>query len=286
MWSFSSAFSLPAIGLVLTLPFATLQAQQPGVTNNIAYYDDDAPQTDDAYRQSQCRLDLRYPVSKAGFATVVWFHGGGLTSGRRHFIDLKDPSIAVAAVGYRLSPQVEHPGYLEDAAAATAWVLRNIGRFGGDTNKVFVSGHSAGGYLSAMIGMDPRWLARHGFSHRQLAGIVPISGQVTTHFHVKKLRGDTQSQYRPIIDEFAPLYYSSAELSPICLIVGDRRIEYKNRVEENDLLATSLRNLGHQHVEFYEMGGLNHSTVGQGAMILLREFVGKLSRPSDAAKTK
>jgi acetyl esterase/lipase len=258
----------------------TVPPSEPQTTvTNVPYYSEDARSNADNYQKEQCRLDLRYPTNKPGFATVVWFHGGGLTKGRRHFIDLKDPSIAIAAVGYRLSPKVAHPGYLEDAAAATAWVVKNIAQYGGDSNKVFVSGHSAGGYLSAMIGMDAKWLEAHGVSNHQLAGLAPISGQVTTHFHVKKLRGDTGPEYRPIIDEFAPLYHSASNLPPICLILGDRNIEYKNRVEENALLATSLRNLGHPHVEFYEMGGLDHGTVGQGGMILLRQFIRKTSAP-------
>ncbi len=104
--------------------------------------------------------------------------------------------------------------------------MKNIESRGGDPKKVFIAGHSAGGYLAAMIGMDPRWLAAHGLSNRQLAGIIPVSGQVTTHFLVKKVRGDKQPELRPIIDEYAPLYYASKDLPPICLILGDRRIEY------------------------------------------------------------
>ena len=265
--------------IVLAVSNATAQApSQLGHLDSVAYYETQEMQQADEYQKSQCRLDLRYPTDRRGFATVVWFHGGGLTGGKRHFIDLKAPEIAVAAVGYRLSPRVAHPGYLEDAAAAAAWVIKNIAQYGGDPQKVFVAGHSAGAYLAAMIGMDPRWLAVRGVSHMQLAGLIPISGQMTTHFLVKKLRGDTGPEFRPIIDEFAPLYYSSGKLPPICLILGDRNIEYKNRVEENALLAVSLRNLGHPHVEFYEMGGLDHGTVGEGGLIVARRFIQNISK--------
>ncbi|MDR2849627.1 MAG: alpha/beta hydrolase [Verrucomicrobiota bacterium] len=272
-------FAFVCVALAFCAGVASAQnAPRVATVTNLAYYSEAALVSADDYQKSQCRLDLRYPAEKKGFATVVWFHGGGLTAGSRHFIDLKDPNIAVAAVGYRLSPKVAHPGYLEDAAAAVAWVMQNIAQYGGDTNKIFVSGHSAGGYLAALVGMDAHWLAAYGLSNRQLAGIAPISAQVTTHFTVKKLLGDTGPELRPLIDPFAPLYHSSANLSPICLILGDRAIEFKNRVEENALLATSLRNLGHPHVEFYEMGGLDHGTVGEGGLIPLRNFVRKLSR--------
>lgn len=249
------------------------------VTTGISYLEGDAKQNADAYRGEQCLLDLSVPVGETGFPTVIWFHGGGLTGGKRHIPPFRDKGIAVAAVSYRLSPKGEHPAYLEDAAAATAWVLNHIQEFGGDPKKVFISGHSAGGWLAAMVGMDPRWLAAEGKSNRDLAGIIPVSAQVTTHFHVKRLLGDKEPEYRPIIDEWAPLYYSSGDLPPICLILGDRKIEYKNRVEENELLAVSLRNLGHPMTEFYEMGGLDHGTVVDGSLTIVPKFIKRVLNP-------
>ncbi|MDD5349213.1 MAG: alpha/beta hydrolase [Chthoniobacteraceae bacterium] len=250
---------------------------------NLPYYEGEALAKADAYQKETCKLDIAYPTDVPGFATLIWFHGGGLTEGARYFPDIKDRGIAVVAVSYRLSPQAPLPSFLDDAAASTAWVLRHIEKYGGDPRKVFVSGHSAGGYLAAMIGMDPRWLAKNGISNRQLAGILPVSAQVTTHFHVKKLRGDTGESLRPVIDEYAPLYYAAKDLPPICLITGDRRVEFKSRVEENDLLAATLRNLGHPRVEFYEMGGLDHGSVVRGAAILLPKLIERLSKQTAAA---
>lgn len=252
---------------------ATVQKTTSTVTN-IAYYTENSG---DEYKDSQCRLDLRIPEGKTGFPTVIWLHGGGLTGGKRGFVGLGD-EIGVVAVGYRLSPKAEHPAYLEDAAAATAWVLGNIAAYGGDTNKVFLAGHSAGGYLAAMAGMDPRWLGAHGITNNLLAGIIPVSGQVTTHFHVKKLLGDTGPASRPLVDNLAPFYYCSKDLPPICLILGDRRIEYPCRVEENEFFAATLRAAGHGGVEFYEMGGLDHVTVVQGGAVVMRRFVQRICK--------
>ncbi|OAM89753.1 lipase [Termitidicoccus mucosus] len=243
---------------------------------NLPYYDDAALKGAAEYQRNQCRMDIYYPGNRTAFPTVIWFHGGGLTGGKRRFPALKNEGCALVAVSYRLSPQGAFPCFLEDAAAATAWVVKNIASLGGDPAKVFISGHSAGGYLAAMVGMDARWLAPYGVSNQQLAGIIPVSAQVTTHFTVKKLRNDTGPQFRPLIDEYAPLYHASKDLPPICLIVGDRRIEFKSRVEENELLAVSLKNLGHSQVEFYEMGGLDHGAVSEGGMIILRKYIKRI----------
>jgi len=124
-----------------------------------------------------------------------------------------------------------------------------------------------------MVGMDPGWLAPYGYGPNDLAGLIPVSGQMSTHFRVKKLLGDTGPEFRIVVDEYAPFTYASKDLPPICLILGDRKLEYRNRVVENELLAESLKNLGHSHVEFYEMGGLNHNTVVPGAWLLIPDFI-------------
>ncbi len=226
----------------------------------------------DDYMRSQCRLDLKFPDNKTGWPVVVWFHGGGLEGGHRFYPSLPG-DIAVIAVGYRLHPKVDVPVFIEDAAAAVAWTMKNIEKYGGDPKKVFVSGHSAGGYLTAMIGMDPKWLAKYGVDHKKLAGLIPVSGQVTTHFNVKRWMGDKGPQFRPIIDDFAPLHYVAGDLPPICLITGGRDIEWKCRVEENELLSISLKQSGNKMVEFHEMNGLNHGTVGKGAMCIIPDFI-------------
>lgn len=243
--------------------------------NNISYYAD----ARDEYQQQRCKLDVYYPKGSKGYATVVWFHGGGLTAGERYVPNLRRQGIALVAVSYRLAPKVQTPGFIEDSAASVAWVLKNIERYGGDPHKVFVAGHSAGAYLASMIAMDPRWLAAQHASNRQLAGAIAVSGQMTTHFTIKKLRGDPGPELRPIIDEYAPLYHAAKDLPPICLIVGGRAIEFKSRVEENELMAVTLRNLGHGAVEFYEMAGLDHGTVEQGAMILIPGFIQRTLQP-------
>ena len=252
--------------------------------NNISYYDAPALSRADAYQKEHCKLDVYYPKGTKGYATVVWFHGGGLTEGARYFPDLKEQGIALVPVSYRLAPKAQASESLEDSAAAVAWVFRNIARYGGDPEKVFVAGHSAGAYLASMIAMDPQWLGALKQSNRSLAGVIAVSGQMTTHFTIKQLRGDKGPPLRPIIDEYAPLYHASKEAPPICLIVGGRDIEFKSRVEENELMAVTLRNLGHTRVEFYEMAGLDHGTVEKGAMIIAPEFVRRVLKAGTQGK--
>lgn len=62
-----------------------------------------------------------YPEKLKGFATIIWFHGGGLTEGNKDFPQaLKDKGFCIVAANYRLYPKVKSPEYIEDAAAAVA----------------------------------------------------------------------------------------------------------------------------------------------------------------------
>jgi acetyl esterase/lipase len=244
--------------------------------SNVAYYAD----ARDEYQQERGKLDVYYPKGIKGYPTVVWFHGGGLTSGDRYIPGLlKQRGIAVVGVSYRLAPKAQTPSFIEDAAASVAWVFKNIERYGGDPKQVFIAGHSAGAYLSMMIAMDPKWLAAHRLSHRQLAGVVAISGQMSTHPTIRKLRGDESPRLRPVIDAYAPLFHVSKELVPICLVVGGRDIEIEARVEENQLMEATLRNLGHTAVEFHEMAGLDHGLVEQGGLVLVPAFIKRSLQP-------
>lgn len=221
------------------------------------------------YQLERCRLDLYCPENKPGFATVVWFHGGGLTGGNRSIpVGLQEQGLAVVAANYRLYPKVSCPAYLEDAAAAVAWTFRNIAKYGGSADKVFVSGHSAGGYLTSMLGLDKRWLAACDVDADRIAGLIPLSGHTITHMTVREERGIPKIQ--PLVDEFAPLYHVRSEAPPILLITGDRELEMLGRYEENAYFMRMLKVAGHKDVTLYELQGYGHGMVEPAIAPMLR----------------
>ena len=268
------ALSILTLCLASSQSFAQVEYAR---VDGVSYYSTEQLANADDYQKSQCKLDIVYPKNaKEPFATLVWFHGGGLTGGGKYFPSafrrlpsFQEGRLAIVAVGYRLSPKVEFPLFIEDAAASVAWVLRHIGEYGGDGDAVFVSGGSAGGYLTAMIGTYPKWLNQFGADRSELAGLIPVSGQMTTHFHVKELLKYPGDQYNPVIDENAPLGGLSADYPPTLFLLGDRKIEWKCRVEENELMYASLKALGAPLVEFSENEGFTHGISGMGDDIKL-----------------
>jgi hypothetical protein len=172
------------------------------------------------YQKEKCRLDI-YPPSDQSekFPVLIYFHGGGITGGNRGGPDLTAQGVFLVAPSYRLSPKVKCPDYLNDAADAVAWTFNNIEKYGGDPNRIFIGGMSAGSYLAALITMDKSWLEKRGIDIDRIAGLLPISGHMITHFTVRKERGLTAST--GLADEFAPLYHVRKTPFPIFIQCGD-----------------------------------------------------------------
>jgi acetyl esterase/lipase len=239
--------------------------------NDIFYIDQEVTPADE-YMKEQCHLDIYYPKLKKGYPTIVWFHGGGLKAGQRSTPEaLKKSAFAIVAVSYRLHPKVKCPAYIEDAAAAVAWVFKHIEKYGGNPDLIFVSGHSAGGYLTSMLGLDKRYLAKHNIDADNIAGLIPFSGHTITHFTIRAERNIPGTQ--PIIDEFAPLYHVRPDAPPLMLITGDRELEMLGRYEENAYLWRMMKVAGHEKTALYELEGFNHGGMATPAFNLLSRFV-------------
>ncbi|MGN7722113.1 alpha/beta hydrolase [Chitinophaga sp. 22620] len=238
--------------------------------NNLAYRT--GRQTD--YMKERCVLDVYYPVKAANAPVIVWFHGGGITGGNKSIpAELKRQNVIVIAANYRLSPKVSCPAYIEDAAAAVAWAFRNAASFGGDSNKIYVSGHSAGAYLSCMVGLDKKWLAPYNIDADRIAAIFSFSAQAITHFTVRKERGIADTQ--PVIDEFAPLYHVRADAPPLYLYTGNREMEMLGRYEENAYLARMMQLTGHKKTYLYEMDGYGHGDMPKPSFYLMLKEINK-----------
>lgn len=234
---------------------------------NIAYRD-----TGNQYALERCRLDLYYPEDNKGFATVVWFHGGGLSSGNKYIPEeLKASGMAIVAVNYRLLPKAQLSDCFDDAAAAVAWTFREIGKYGGDKSKIFVSGHSAGGYLTNMIGLDKKWLKHYDIEADSIAALIPFSGHAISHFAYRQSLGMKETQ--PSIDQFAPLYYVRPDAPPLVIISGDRDMEMLGRYEETAYFWRMMKVVGHKECYLYELDGFNHGNMVVPACHILKEYV-------------
>jgi acetyl esterase/lipase len=262
------------MGLAMALVAASAVADEIAVERDIAYRPDAA----DDYTRSRCKLDLYFPKSPEVFPFLVWFHGGGLQEGDKATpiaVDMANrfaaEGVAVASVNYRLSPEAQYPAYIEDAAASIAFVRKRMIERGGSPNRIFVSGHSAGGYLAAMVSLDPKYLGEHGLKLSDLAGSMPIAGQMVTHTTIRGERGIGRNQL--IIDAAAPIFHASKAAPPFLCAVGGSDLPM--RAEENALFAAAMKANGHTATTYLEVEGRSHSSIAD-----------RLGKPDDiVAKT-
>lgn len=168
------------------------------------------------------RLDIYHPRANGagGRPVLVFFYGGNWDSGDRH--DYAFVGRAFAALGYvTVLPDYTHtherpyPTFMEDAAAALAWVRDHIADHDGDPDRIAVAGHSAGAYLAVTLALDPRWGAtraiRAGIGLAGPYDFLPFDSPVTerTFGHV----GDLPATQ--------PVNHVRADAPPLLLATGD-----------------------------------------------------------------
>jgi len=122
-----------------------------------------------------------FPSAQPSGDVLVFFHGGGWTSGYKEWMFFMAPAlnargVTLVCAGYRLAPQHVFPTGFDDCADALAWVLRHAAAHGGDPHRVFVGGHSSGAHYAALLAVSAGWRAPRGVGAQPLAGCVPVSG--------------------------------------------------------------------------------------------------------------
>ncbi len=156
--------------LVCCLVFSTAQAQN--VKRDIPYV-----------QQGHERqvLDIYAPEKAKGLPVVFWIHGGGWQAGDKSSVQSKpqafvDRGFVFVSTNYRLLPSVEMESIVGDVAKSIHWVHDHIAEYGGDPNRLFIMGHSAGAQLAALMCTDDRYLKNEQVPFSHLKGCVPVDG--------------------------------------------------------------------------------------------------------------
>jgi len=174
--------SLALIALLAAV-LAVAGCSPAGALNALAEPDASRLVTGIAYgRDPRQQLDVYVPAKQSGpYPVVLFFFGGSWNSGARadyRFVGeaLASRGVLTVVADYRLFPQVRYPAFLEDCAQAAAWTHAGVEAYGGDPERIYVMGHSAGAYNAAMLALDPRWLAKAGRSPAMFAGFIGLAG--------------------------------------------------------------------------------------------------------------
>ncbi len=203
---------------------ATISRADLQITHNIAYGSDP--------RQ---KLDIYRPNNTGKYPVIVFFYGGSWKTGSKAMYPFVAATLArhgavVVVPDYRLYPQVEFPAFLTDCANATAWTFAHLDQIGGDPDRLFLMGHSAGAYNAIMLALNPQYLAAAGISRDRLAGAIGLAGP----YDFKPLEED------PVVrGVFAPvgngasgqvITFADAQAPPLLLLAGtaDKEVMPRN----------------------------------------------------------
>lgn len=222
-------------------------------------------------------LDIHLPDNKTNFDTIIWMHGGGLVNGSRYTGAyakiLTEAGYCMVSVEYRMYPDAKFPEFIEDSAAAVAYVIKNIKNYGG-SGKVYVSGESAGAYITMMLCMDHSYLDKVGVNQEQIAGYLSDSAQQFNHFNVLREMGFDPRLER--IDEHAPIFFVNGELKirPLLMIYYEN--DMKCRPEETRLMYASIKKvMPEAYVKIQELPGThcNRPKNKNGGILTIDRFI-------------
>lgn len=227
---------------------------------------EDIPYGPDPFQQ----LDLYLPEAStpgAGSWPVLFFlHGGAWTSGTKEWLGfmapplISAPAILVSA-NYRLAPRTRYPAIVDDCFEALAWVHRHIAAHGGDPERLFVGGHSAGAHLAALCALDRARQQAHGLPASAIHGCLAISG--TYDFRHREAAPGTMARRiydtvlaRPEDDEAAsPICHVGPHSVPFFIAWGER--DFDRLLPQAASMAARLRAAG-VHVETMAIPGADH----------------------------
>lgn len=246
---------------------------------NYCQYQDDITEANKDQQNNVHLLDIYQPDHCNLCPVMIYIHGGTWVLGDKGGLSYKakaftDHDYIYISINYRLSPDVQFPAHARDVARAFDWVKKNISDYGGDPDRIYLIGHSAGGHLAALITLNDHYLAELDLLPTDIAGIIGLDSAA---YHLPSLfAAEPENQY---LFEWAfgddPQKWEQA--SPICyireglqvppfllLVAGDRQVsktvnqEFYQQLQQHGYNAALFDFPGEGHVSIdYDLGKEN-----------------------------
>lgn len=267
-----STFSSGCASLGISMLYRKADLPDRQVVKNIQYQESSDSQL--------TKLDLYLPKGK-NWPTMVFVHGGGWNTGDKDLIVggadvygnigryFAAHGIGTAIISYRLLPVVDWKTQVMDVARATAWVHRNIQKYQGDKNSIFIAGHSAGAQLASRVALDSSVLQSLGLSPQILCGVIPISGVGYNFMNAEAYKyGQDQGAIQAIFNrdelskilrkKLSPIFFAKHAAPPFLILYAAND---PNQIKNDSLLLDrALQKVGAQR-QLYVMPKVGHKTM-------------------------
>jgi acetyl esterase/lipase len=238
---------LPCLALGLTFLVAACGSLAFTAANAPALFGDFERRADVAYgAHSRQRLDVYRPKDHGDQGNrggarpiVVFWYGGSWERGRKEQYRFVGAALAEAGYvavmpDYRVYPEVRFPQFIDDGAAALAWVARHAAEIGGDPRRIYLAGHSAGAHIAAMLAYDATRLAAAGFPAGALRGYIGLSGPYALDPNDATLRTIFSAPHAHA--DWQPVQRARAGAPPALLIHGEAdtvvSVDHARRMQE------------------------------------------------------
>jgi acetyl esterase/lipase len=221
----SMRYALAVLLLVPALPAFADESKaktfEVETVKDVAYLDKDADEV-------RHKFDLYLPKGQKDYPVFFFVHGGGWRGGSKdrfadHGKTFASNGIAFVAVNYRLSPKVKHPEHIKDVAQAFAFAHADLKKRGADLSRIYVSGHSAGGHLCALLACDESHLKAHKLSLKDIKGCIPISG-VFTITGTGKMMSEAFGEDKDGWKKASPMAFVAKDRPAMLLFYADKEL--------------------------------------------------------------
>jgi acetyl esterase/lipase len=184
------------------------------------------------------QLDLYVPKGAKNYPVMVFVHGGSWKSGNKELYaplgeTCAKQGIGTAVINYRLTDSkgtIHHPDHIHDVAKAVAWVKANCGKYGGNKDQLFLSGHSAGGHLVALLALDESYLKAEGCSTRDICGVTAVSGVYTV---TSWALGDIFGKDEEVCKAASPSTHVKGHHPPFLIAYGTKDFPFMDLMAED-----------------------------------------------------
>lgn len=171
------------------------------------------------------KLDIFLPQKNVpyGLPVLLFMHGGAWQHGHKEWMGFLAPAITAlpaiyVSVNYRLAPETKYPAPLDDCLDAVAWAYKNTHQFGGDPNRIFIGGHSAGGHYAALVALKPAELLKRGVPADAIKGCFPVSAPM----ELRTGKFEAGSRREKIVRDLLLRMEDGPDASPTTLTNGNR----------------------------------------------------------------
>ncbi|MCB2378419.1 alpha/beta hydrolase [Hymenobacter sp. BT635] len=261
--------ALPALLLIVVLVLVAnevAQARPSRRTTDIAY----VPTSEAGFDTQRHRLNVYAPRRKAAvpYPVVVFIHGGNWNSGNKNLYSfigrrLAKQGVVAVIINYRLAPQAQVPAMADDCARAVVWTYQHIAEYGGDPQRVFTMGHSAGGGLAALLAADNQLFSRRGLAANPVRGaILDDPAGLDMYDYLRKMQYGGDEQYLVPFGQdpagwkaVSPMYYVTAQTPPFLMFIGGET--YPSISSSSEKFRQKLKTLGREP-EFAVLAGKKH----------------------------